>query len=54
MGSEMCIRDRLPAGKISQRDPDLLQVCDDPAEVVRIIAAAHSLASPEQSFNEMT
>jgi uncharacterized protein (TIGR00730 family) len=44
----------LPAGKVSQYDPDLLQVCDDPAEVVRIIAAAHSLASPEQSFTEMT
>jgi uncharacterized protein (TIGR00730 family) len=44
----------LPAGKISQYDPDLLQMCDDPAEVVRIIAAAHSLASPEQSFTEMT
>ena len=43
-----------PAGKISQHDPDLLQVCDDPAEVVRIITAAHSLAWPEQSFTEMT
>jgi uncharacterized protein (TIGR00730 family) len=44
----------LPAGKISQYDPDLLQICDDPAEVVRIITAAHSLAWPEQSFTEMT
>jgi uncharacterized protein (TIGR00730 family) len=43
-----------PTGKISQHDPDLLQVCDDPAEVVQIITAAHSLASAEQSLTDMT
>ena len=44
----------LPTGKISQRDPDLLQICDDPAEVVHIITAAHSLTSAEQSLTDMT
>jgi uncharacterized protein (TIGR00730 family) len=44
----------LPSGKISQRDPDLLQVCDDPDEVVRIITGAHNLATPEQGAAEMT
>ncbi len=41
----------LPAGKISQRDPDLLQVCDDPAEVVRIITAAHSVTPADHSLD---
>ncbi len=31
----------LPGGKISDRDLDLLQVTDDPSEVVRIIREAH-------------
>ncbi len=44
----------LPAGKISPHDPDLLQVCDDPAEVVRIIAAAHTVVTTEQSASETT
>jgi uncharacterized protein (TIGR00730 family) len=44
----------LSAGKISQPDPDLLHVCDDPAEVVRIITSAHSLTSAEQGLIDMT
>jgi uncharacterized protein (TIGR00730 family) len=44
----------LPTGKISQHDPDLIQVCDDPAEVVQIITAAHNLASADQSLTDMT
>jgi uncharacterized protein (TIGR00730 family) len=44
----------VPTGKISQRDPDLLQICDDPVEVVQIITAAHSLTSAEQSLTDMT
>jgi uncharacterized protein (TIGR00730 family) len=31
----------LPSGKISPSDPDLLQLTDDPDEVVRIVAEAH-------------
>jgi uncharacterized protein (TIGR00730 family) len=31
----------LPSGKISPSDPELLQLTDDPDEVVRIIAEAH-------------
>jgi uncharacterized protein (TIGR00730 family) len=44
----------LAAGKISQQDPDLLQVCDDPADVVRIITAAHSVSAAEESAAEAT
>jgi uncharacterized protein (TIGR00730 family) len=31
----------LPSGKISPSDPDLLQLTDDPDEVVRIVQDAH-------------
>ena len=44
----------LPGGKISAADPGLINVADDPAEVVRIIEAAHSLGAGEQSVSDMT
>jgi uncharacterized protein (TIGR00730 family) len=44
----------LPAGKISADDPDLIQVCDDPAEVVRIITEAHGRQGPEADVTDMT
>jgi uncharacterized protein (TIGR00730 family) len=44
----------LSAGKISAADPELLKVVDDPAEVVRIITAAHSLGAGQQSYSDMT
>jgi hypothetical protein len=44
----------LPAGKISAPDLDLIQVADDPAEVVRIITEAHSMPLSRQNFTEMT
>jgi uncharacterized protein (TIGR00730 family) len=44
----------LPGGKISPADPDLLQICDDPAEVVRIITEAHSLDAAERNYSDMT
>jgi uncharacterized protein (TIGR00730 family) len=44
----------LAAGKISAHDPELIKVADDPAEVVRIIAEAHSLPASRQNFTEMT
>lgn len=42
----------LPAGKISPPDPDLIQLADDPEEVVRIIAEAHSLTASRTSLTE--
>jgi uncharacterized protein (TIGR00730 family) len=44
----------LRAGKISAADPELIKVVDDPAEVVQIIKAAHSLTASEQNFSDMT
>jgi uncharacterized protein (TIGR00730 family) len=44
----------LPAGKISPTDPGLLQIVDDPAEVVRVIVEAHTLSAGRGSFTEMT
>src|SRR6201986_1554902 len=44
----------LPAGKVSPADPGLLQVANDPAEVVRIIVEAHSLNAAQRNFTEMT
>src|SRR5260370_13740736 len=44
----------LSAGKISAADPELLNVVDDPAEVVRIITAAHSLSTGQHSYSNMT
>jgi uncharacterized protein (TIGR00730 family) len=44
----------LPAGKISPSDPGLVQVVDDPNEVVRIIVEAHTLSAGRQNFTEMT
>jgi uncharacterized protein (TIGR00730 family) len=44
----------LPAGKISAHDLELIKVADDPAEVVRIIAEAHSMTVGRQNFTEMT
>ncbi len=42
------------SGKISAADPDLITMADDPADVVRIICAAHSLGAAAQSFTDMT
>jgi predicted Rossmann-fold nucleotide-binding protein len=36
----------LAEGKISEADPGLLQVADDPADVVEIIKNAHSQQGP--------
>ena len=44
----------LPGGKVSPADPDLIQVCDDPADVVRIITQAHSLEAADRNYSEMT
>jgi uncharacterized protein (TIGR00730 family) len=44
----------LPAGKVSAGDPGLIQVADDPAEVVRIIVEAHSQAAGPPRFTDMT
>jgi uncharacterized protein (TIGR00730 family) len=44
----------LPEGKVSSADPDLIQVADDPDEVVRIIVEAHSLNGGQKNFTEMT
>ena len=44
----------LPAGKISPDDPDLIRVCDDPAEVVRIITEAHRVDGAEPDLTDMT
>ncbi|HTX80928.1 MAG TPA: TIGR00730 family Rossman fold protein [Streptosporangiaceae bacterium] len=44
----------LPAGKISPSDPGLVQIVDDPAEVVRVIVEAHTLSAGRQNFTEMT
>jgi uncharacterized protein (TIGR00730 family) len=44
----------LPAGKISLTDPDLIQICDDPADVVRVISEAHSMDSADQNYSDMT
>ncbi len=44
----------LPAGKISAADPELINVADDPAEVVRIIKAAHSLSPGQANVSDMT
>jgi hypothetical protein len=44
----------LPAGKISSADPGLVQVIDDPDEVVRVIVEAHTLNAGRQNFTEMT
>jgi uncharacterized protein (TIGR00730 family) len=54
-GLRAWIRDTmLPAGKVSQADPSLIQVVDDPADVVRIIVEAHSLNATQRNFTEMT
>ena len=39
---------------VSRPDPDLIQVCDDPADVVRIITKAHSLDAAERNYSDMT
>ena len=44
----------LPGGKVSPGDPGLIQVCDDPADVVRFIAEAHSLDAADQNYSDMT
>lgn len=44
----------LRGGKISVSDPDLIQICDDPADVVRIITEAHSLDAAERNYSDMT
>ena len=44
----------LPAGKVSPADPGLIQVADDPADVVRIIVEAHSLNAAQRNFTDMT
>jgi uncharacterized protein (TIGR00730 family) len=44
----------LPAGKISPSDPDLIQVADDPAEVVQIITEAHGLSAARENVTDMT
>jgi uncharacterized protein (TIGR00730 family) len=44
----------LASGKVSPADPDLIQVCDDPADVVRIITKAHSLDAAERNYSDMT
>ncbi len=44
----------LPTGKISAADPDLINVADDPAEVVRIIREAHSLSAGQPNVSDMT
>jgi uncharacterized protein (TIGR00730 family) len=44
----------LPAGKVSAADPGLIQVADDPDEVVRIIIEAHSLNASQRNFTDMT
>jgi hypothetical protein len=44
----------LPSGKVSTHDPGLIQVADDPADVVRIIVEAHSLNAAQRNFTEMT
>ena len=44
----------VPAGKVSPADPGLVQVADDPADVVRIIVEAHSLNAGQRNFTDMT
>jgi uncharacterized protein (TIGR00730 family) len=44
----------LPAGKIAPSDPGLVQIVDDPADVVRVIVEAHTLSAGRQNFTEMT
>jgi hypothetical protein len=44
----------LPGGKISRTDPDLIKMCDDPADVVRIITEAHRLDAAAESLTDMT
>lgn len=44
----------LPGGKVSPADPNLIRICDDPADVVRIIAEAHSLDAVERNYSDMT
>ena len=44
----------LPTGKISSADPELINVADDPTEVVRIIKEAHSLSAGQQNVSDMT
>jgi hypothetical protein len=44
----------LADGKISPADPGLIQVCDDPADVVRIITEAHSLDAADRNYSDMT
>ncbi len=44
----------LAEGKISERDPELLIMVDDPAEVVRIITEAHSTDTRRRSIADMT
>jgi uncharacterized protein (TIGR00730 family) len=44
----------LAEGKISAADPELLQIVDDPAEVVRIILDAHSQNTGHHNGYDMT
>ncbi len=44
----------LAEGKISERDPELLIMADDPADVVRIITQAHSTDTSRRSIADMT
>jgi uncharacterized protein (TIGR00730 family) len=44
----------LAEGKISERDPELLIMADDPADVVRIITQAHSTDSSRRNTADMT
>ena len=44
----------LPSGKISAADPHLINIADDPHEVVRIITEAHSMNVGRKNFSDMT
>jgi uncharacterized protein (TIGR00730 family) len=44
----------LANGKVSPADPDLIQLADDPDDVVRIIVEAHSLNATQKNFTDMT
>jgi uncharacterized protein (TIGR00730 family) len=44
----------LAGGKVSPADPDLIKICDDPADVVRMITEAHSLDAADRNYSDMT
>jgi uncharacterized protein (TIGR00730 family) len=47
-------KELLAAGRISPGDPELIEVVDDPAEVVKAIVAAHGLADGSRLSADMT